>query len=169
MPDRRLRIPGRLFGGRIRTSTVALIAAFIGLVWLDQVYEPPPPEPVQQWVPPGFVPNPDYTWVPRTAVRRPPTTESEPTTTTTTTTTPPADTPTTTPPAVTTPEEPTTTVIDPDGPGLLPPTTVTETDRPDLGAPPTPWGPPTTTTAPAFGPGQQPQNQPPGAARPPGG
>ncbi len=96
-------------------------------------------------VPPGFVPDPEYTWVPRTQVQEwtrttTPTTTTVPTTTPTTTdtTVPPTTTTPTTPieptgptdtpvpgqqtpaPAEVTP--PTTTVVDPDGPnGLLPP------------------------------------------------
>jgi hypothetical protein len=64
--------PRYLPGGRVRTSTAGLIALFIALAWLQQTFTPepaPPPPPAnQQVVPPGFVPDPDYTWVPRTQV-----------------------------------------------------------------------------------------------------
>ena len=81
--------------GRFRVSTVVLIVAFIALFWVQQTFQPEPaPEaPVPAVVPPGFVPDPNYTWVPRTNVRRPKesettTTTTTPTTTTTETTTP---------------------------------------------------------------------------------
>lgn len=117
---------GRL--GRMRVSTVVLMVAFVALFWVNQTFEPPPVQPAEPTpgvVPPGFVPDPNYTWVPRTNVRRP----KEPpyTTTTTTTTTPTTTTPTTTSPT------PTTTVVDPDGLGPRQPTTET-------------LGPETTTT-----------------------
>lgn len=152
MVSARLRkIPSRLFGGRVRTSTVALIAAFVGLIWLEQTYEPPPPppEPVPQFVPPGFVPNPEYTWVPQTDVRRTTTTTPP---TETTTTTPTTTTPTTTSPG---PDQPPASVVDPDGPGPLAPTTVEQTDRPTPGEPPFPWAP--QTPSPVPGTDQQPQ------------
>lgn len=157
MADRKSRVPSHLFGGRVRTSTLALIAAFAAVLWLQQTYEPEPqPAPPEtQFVPPGFVPDPNYTWVPRTRVRQP-TTPPTTTTTTTTTTTPTTTTPTTTP-TPTSPIEgpaedtPTTTVVDPDGFGPLPPQT--QTVPPPPAGPPNPapfapdW-PPVTTTAP---------------------
>lgn len=127
--------------GRIRTSTVVLIIVFIALSWVQQEYrpqQPAPQSPDTQVVPPGFVPDPDYTWVPRTKVQAPrtttPTETPETTETTIPTTTTPTETPettettipgaptspTTTPP----PGAPRTTVIDPDGPGLIPPITL---------------------------------------------
>lgn len=125
--------PDYLFGGRVRTSTVGLLIVFIALFWVQQTFQPEPKPPAPVVVPPGFVPDPDYTWVPRTQVQAPPTTTRRPSTTRTTTptTTTPTET-TTTPPTSTTstPPLPTTTVIDPDGPGLLPPRTVTETPAP---------------------------------------
>lgn len=151
--------PRYLPGGRIRTSTAALVAAFIVLSWLHQTYEPKsqPPAPASQVVPPGFVPDPEYTWVPRTQVRVPTTSESPTTTTTTTTPTetttspsePTTTSPTTSPTSTTSPtagQAPaTTTVIDPDGPGPLPPLTL-------------PVFPPLApqTTAPAVPPGPGP-------------
>ncbi|MDY6870574.1 MAG: hypothetical protein SV966_08575 [Actinomycetota bacterium] len=139
--------PRYIPGGRIRTSTVGLIVAFVALFWLYQVYEPPirpPQKPAQQVVPPGFVPDPDYTWVPRTQVEAPVTTTSEPSPTSTTTTTPttPSLTETTTTPTSPTTTPPSATVVDPDGSGLLPPRTVTETPAPSPGPLPSPDLPP---------------------------
>lgn len=133
------RWPSYVFGGRMRTSTIGLIVAFFFTSWLYETYRPPPPEPAPatQVVPPGFVPDPEYTWVPRTNVEVPRTRYPTTTTTTTTTTTEPPTTTTTSPtdPTNTTsPGEtptssevtpPTTTVVDPDGPnGLIPPITL---------------------------------------------
>jgi hypothetical protein len=90
------RWPGYILGGRIRTSTLVLIIAFFLTWWTYNTYRPHPPPPVvPQVVPPGYVPDPNYTWVPRTRVQSP---TSETPTTTVTTTTPP-----TTPPTTTTP------------------------------------------------------------------
>jgi hypothetical protein len=123
--------------GRMRVSTVVLIVAFFALFWVYHTFEPKPAPtetPPTAVVPPGFVPDPNYTWVPRTYVRRP----KEPTTTTTTTTSP-TETTTTSPGDTTSPTSPTsttptTTVV----PGPLGPQTVT----------------PTTPPAPASGPAQ---------------
>ncbi|MGV0875382.1 hypothetical protein [Mycolicibacterium sp. XJ879] len=145
MAERKFRVPSRLLGGRLRTSTVVLIVAFAAAVWLQQTYEPAPepPPPSTQFVPPGFVPDPNYTWVPRTNVRR--TTEpSYPTTTTPTTTTP---TTTMTTPTSATETTPTTT-LDPDGPGPLSPQTDTAETAPETSPPTAPGEPPVTTTAP---------------------
>ena len=108
---------------------MVLIVVFIALFWVQQTFtpEPAPETPAPAVVPPGFVPDPNYTWVPRTNVRRPK--ESETTTTTATTTTTETTTPspgdTTTSPTSPTP---TTTVVDPDGPGgPLGPQTLTQT------------------------------------------
>jgi len=57
--------------GRMRVSTAVLIVAFIALFWVQQTFEPKPAAPAPAIVPPGFVPDPNYTWVPRTNVRRP--------------------------------------------------------------------------------------------------
>ena len=83
-----------LFGGRVRTSTVVLIVAFLALWWVYDTYRPAPASkpPTQQVVPPGFVPDPNYTWVPRTRVQEPtptPTTTTPPPRSAVTTTTPP--------------------------------------------------------------------------------
>ena len=59
-----------IFGGRVRTSTFVLIIAFLAVWWVYDTYRPEPPAkpPAPQVVPPGFVPDPNYTWVPRTRV-----------------------------------------------------------------------------------------------------
>ena len=112
--------PKRL--GRLRTSTVVLMVAFVALFWVQQAYRPATSPP--QVVPPGFVPDPDYTWVPRTNVA--PQTTSRTTPPTTTTTTEETTTETTTPETTTTSPRsattsPRTTVI---SPGMLPPITL---------------------------------------------
>ena len=93
--------PGYLFGGHVRTSTVVLVVAFVAVWW---VYDSnkhtqssaPTQVPAAQVVPPGYVPDPNYTWVPRSRLQQPPTRTWTPTTTTTTTTTTPPTTTTTT-------------------------------------------------------------------------
>jgi hypothetical protein len=122
-----------MFGGHVRTSTVVLVVAFLALWWVYDDHQQSTKAntkttqvPATQIVPPGFVPDPNYTWVPRTQVQAPPTTTETPTQTTTT---PPPPTTTTTPPP----------------PFGLPPIVL-----------PPPFGPPATTTAPAPGPGQTP-------------
>jgi hypothetical protein len=154
--------PGYIVNGRIRTSTAALVLAFFVVSWLHNTYAPTPPAPASQEtqvVPPGFVPDPEYTWVPRTNVEtRPRTTYSTPTTTSTTPET--TETETTSPSATTSPTtsgpSTATTVVDPDGFGPLPPTTVTQTQEPSPGLPvPNRSGTSTTTTTtvlPGFGP-----------------
>ena len=123
--------------GRMRVSTIVLIVAFLALFWVYHNFEPRPaaPEaPPTAVVPPGFVPDPNYTWVPRTNVRRP----EEPVTTTTTT-------PTTTSPTSPTESTPTTTVV----PGPLGPQTITGTPTLTPTTPPAPAsGPALTTSAP---------------------
>jgi hypothetical protein len=150
--------PGYLFGGRVRTSTVVLLIAFFATWWIFETYQPAPAPPEQvpasDVVPPGFIPDPAYTWAPRTDVQqRPP----APTTTLPTT---PTTTPPTTPtsvgevPAAPTPgaaTEPTTT---PEGPtpggGVLPPPLPSEVPGPAVPTsppPPVPASPPTVPTA----------------------
>lgn len=151
--------PGYIVNGRIRTSTAALIVAFFVIAWVHSTYQPAPPAAVvpegAQVVPPGFMPDPEYTWVPRTNVEtRPRTTSSTPSTTTTTEATPTETTSQTETTSGTDTTVPTTsgpqiatTVVDPDGPGPLPPTTVTQTPATSPGAPvPNRSGTPTTTT-----------------------
>ncbi len=103
--DEERRWPQYVFGGRMRTSTVALILAFLAIWWVYDAYrpEPAPKPPAPQVVPPGFVPDPNYTWVPRTRVEMPaPTNTFVPTPTSTVPPTPPPPpppAPTTTSPA----------------------------------------------------------------------
>jgi hypothetical protein len=129
------RSPSHLFGGRVRTSTVALIVAFFAVWWLYGAYrtdnKPPPAKttPPAQVVPPGFVPDPDYTWVPRTQVQ-PQRPRVEPTPTSTPPPPPPPPPPTTTtpppivlptlpciPPFCTPPPQPSNTPLQPPQPG----------------------------------------------------
>lgn len=89
--DAERRWPGYLFGGRVRTSTVVLIVAFVLVAWVYQTYRPvPEPPAAPQVVPPGFIPDPDYTWVPRTRLQQPraTVTETRPPSTVTETVTP---------------------------------------------------------------------------------
>ena len=128
--------PGYMFGGRVRTSTVVLIIAFAALWWVydderDSTRSTPRQVPATQVVPPGFVPDPNYTWVPRTQVQETPTTV---TVTPTPTTTPPPPPTTTTPPP----------------PFGLPPIVL-----------PPPFGPPATTTPPGQAPTPAPAPAPP--------
>lgn len=139
------RWPGYLLGGRIRTSTVVLLLAFIGIWWVYETYEPPPAPPDQipatEVVPPGYVPDPAYTWVPRTYVQRP-TTTTTPTTTPTTPTTPTTtgpETPTTTTPSG--PETPMTTSEGPPSPGLPVPSTPETATAPPPASPAAPTPP----------------------------
>ena len=92
--------PQYLFGGHLRTSTLVLVIAFLAVWWVyddhQQSIKSNPKTtqvPATQIVPPGFVPDPNYTWVPRTRVQEP-----TPTATETPTTTPPPPTTTTTAP-----------------------------------------------------------------------
>jgi hypothetical protein len=132
--------------GRMRVSTVVLIVAFFALFWVYHNFEPRPaaPEaPPTAVVPPGFVPDPNYTWVPRTNVRRPK--ESLTTETTTPTTTSPTETTTTSPGETTSPTssaESTTTTTSP-GQTTSPTPTLTPTTTPAAGS-----GPALTTPAP---------------------
>ena len=62
--------PNYMFGGRLRTSTLVLIVAFFAVWWTYDTYRPAPTPPAApQVVPPGFVPDPAYTWVPRSRVQ----------------------------------------------------------------------------------------------------
>ena len=132
--------------GRIRVSTVVLIVAFVALFWVYHNFEPRPaaPEaPPTAVVPPGFVPDPNYTWVPRTNVRRPKetlTTETTPPTTTSST-----ETTTTSPGETTSPTSPTESTPTTTSPGVTtsPTPTLTPTTTPAAGS-----GPAQTTPAP---------------------
>ncbi|MDG3013100.1 hypothetical protein [Speluncibacter jeojiensis] len=100
------RVPPRLFGGRVRTSTVALVVAFLAVLELYLMVRPapvvqrPPVNGTARYVP--VVP------VPTTVEPAPTTTESAPTTTEPTATTSPTETPsaTTEPSPTTTPAPP---------------------------------------------------------------
>jgi hypothetical protein len=107
-----------LFGGRMRTSTLVLIVAFLAVWWLYDTYrpQPAPKPPAPQVVPPGFVPDPNYTWVPRSRLQQPPATPTF--TPTPTTTVPPS---TTVPPPVTTTTTAPPPFVLPTPPCLLPP------------------------------------------------
>jgi hypothetical protein len=116
------RWPSYILGGRIRTSTLVLIIAFFLTWWTYNTCRPHPPPPVvPQVVPPGYVPDPNYTWVPRTKVQSP--TSDTPTTTVPTTTPPTTPPPTTTtpPPLIQLPVLP-----PPFGPGTPTPTTTAQ-------------------------------------------
>ncbi|ORC03404.1 hypothetical protein B1T48_21365 [Mycobacterium persicum] len=133
------RTPSHLFGGRVRTSTVVLIIVFLAVWWTYDTYRPEPaPARPAQVVPPGFVPDPDYTWVPRDRVQPPVTTRVRPMPTTATTTPEPTTTTTTTSagpppppcllpppfcPATTTPSTPTPSQLPQPGPGPPPSST----------------------------------------------
>jgi hypothetical protein len=129
--------------GRARVSTVVLIVAFVALFWVYHNFEPrPAPEtPPTAVVPPGFVPDPNYTWVPRTNVRRPK--ETLTTETTTPTTTSPTETTTSPGETTTSPTSPTSTESSPTttSPGAT--TSPTPTLTPTTGS-----GPAQTTPAP---------------------
>ncbi len=132
--------PGYVFGGRMRTSTLVLVIAFIAVWWVyddhrEDTESTPTQVPATQVVPPGFVPDPNYTWVPRTRVQPPPTT------------TPKTSTPTPTP-------TPTTTTAPPLVPPLPPLPTL-----PTVVLPP-PFGPPATTASPPPGVAPAPPNAP---------
>jgi hypothetical protein len=125
--------PGYVFGGRLRTSTLVLVIAFSGFGWMFHNWEPstsvPQQVPASEVVPPGFIPDPAYTWAPRTDVqpRNPVTT----TTTTPTTPTSPTTTPTTPTTSVTVTPTPSSVPAEPGGPTSPPaPTSVEPTAPP---------------------------------------
>jgi hypothetical protein len=153
--------PAYILGGRLRTSTLVLIVAFLGVGWLYESYEPGPTTPAQipasEVVPPGFIPDPDYTWAPRTDVQRhtPTTTTPTPTTTPSTSTTTSSPDESTAPPApgvptpsaTTAPASPTPSPASP-APG---PVTPAPADRPAAQSPtvPVPAGGTTPTPEPS--------------------
>jgi cytoskeletal protein RodZ len=144
--DEERRWPDYLFGGHVRTSTLALIVAFLAVWWVQGIYrnaESPSNPPSTQWVPPGFVPDPNYTWVPRTRVEEPAPTSTAPETPTATTTTTTSSTPTTT---TTTPPPPFQL------PCLLPPQFCPPTASPTASSP---------AQQPLPGPGPSPSSVPP--------
>lgn len=131
--------PSYMFGGRIRTSTLLLILVFLAVWWVYDTYRPEaaPKPPAPQVVPPGFLPDPNYTWVPRSNVQ-------EPTATFTPTpisTVPPPPPPTTPVPTITTTTAPPPFQL-PQLPCLLPaplcPPTSTPTPSPPLPSQPRP-------------------------------
>lgn len=139
-PDHRW--PKYLPGGRFRTSTVTMVILFAGLAWVQQTYQPPtpPPTPETAVVPPGFVPDPQYTWVPRTDVR----TQESRETTTTTTTTPTSPTESTSPGETTTPTSPSESTS-------ATPTTTAGSGGSETSSPQTGTGGTSTTSAPVTG------------------
>ncbi|HEX7321876.1 MAG TPA: hypothetical protein VF299_02910 [Mycobacterium sp.] len=153
--------PGYLLSGRLRISTVVLVVAFGFVWWVYDAYRPESkPIPAPQVVPPGFVPDPNYTWVPRTRLQRPPETVTETVTPTPTTTEPEA----TAPPGA--PETP--------GPFLPPflfPPPPPENDAPPapgIGPPPVPGiGPPPPAPPPALAPPPPARSVAPGPTTPP--
>jgi hypothetical protein len=141
------RWPNYMFGGRMRTSTLVLIVVFLAVWWVYDVYrpEPAPKSPPAQVVPPGFVPDPDYTWVPRSKVQQPPPVTATPTPTTTTPPPPPP------PPLVTTTTPPPPFVL-PTPPCLLPPPFCPPSASPSPGLQlPQPGPGPSPTSAPPAG------------------
>ena len=142
--DAEHRWPKHMFGGRLRTSTFVLIVAFFAAWWVYDTYrtEPAPKPPAQQVVPPGFVPDPNYTWVPRSRVQAPPASVTD------------TPTPTSTPP-----------------PPPPPPVTTTTTTTPPFQLPqlpcvlPAPFCPPSSSPTPPQqpqpGPGPAPTSRPP--------
>ncbi|NLU81994.1 hypothetical protein [Rhodococcus sp. HNM0569] len=82
----RVKIPPRLFGGKVRTTTLALCVLWIGLYLLNGHFNPSEegsvqgPQPVSDVAPPPAT----TTTVPPPATTEPTTTETYPTTTTTT-------------------------------------------------------------------------------------
>ncbi|ORA83779.1 hypothetical protein K3U93_06975 [Mycobacterium malmoense] len=149
--DAERRWPSYILGGRVRTSTVVLIVAFLALWWVYDTYRPAPaPKPAApQVVPPGFVPDPNYTWVPRSRVQQPPATVTI--TATPTTTAPPTPTTAAPSPTPTTPPPP---FVPPTLPCLLPPPFC-----PPSASPTTPPTPPPQLPQP--GPGPAPASTPP--------
>jgi hypothetical protein len=139
--------PDYLFGGHVRTSTLVLIVVFLGLWWLYSAYRPDEPghggPPATQVVPPGFVPDPNYTWVPRSKLQQPPPSTVTVTSTPTTTVPPPSSPPVTT----TTPPPP---FVLPTPPCLLPPPFCPPSASPNPSPPqqPLPGPGPSPTSAP---------------------
>jgi cytoskeletal protein RodZ len=130
--DEERRWPGYLFGGHVRSSTLALILVLLPLWWVYDTYHTPEP-PATQFVPPGFVPDPNYTWAPKSLM--------QPTSSATVTTTP-----------TTTPETTTTTTtassLFPQLPCLLPPPACPQTTSSATSTPSVEPGPEPTTSAP---------------------
>lgn len=154
--------PKRLFG-RVRTSTAVLVILYGLVLWVYDTYrtDNKPDDsheaPVTAVVPPGFVPDPSYTWVPRTQVRQPTETWTPTTTTTTTTTTTP-------------PEPLPTTPVPPPHPAPFTLPCLIPALCPQTSAPPLPGQPPASAPAPGQPPvpGQPPAPAPtPAPGQPP--
>ncbi|MDI3314159.1 MAG: hypothetical protein QJR12_07720 [Mycobacterium sp.] len=119
--------PGYLFGGHVRTSTVMLILAFLAVWWVYDAYRPEtsPKSPAPPAVPPGYVPDPNYTWVPRSRLQQPPATVTVTETASATPVTTPPTTAATSPPlfppqVVPPPSGPTAPVTTSPAPGATP-------------------------------------------------
>lgn len=140
--DAERRWPQYAFGGRMRTSTLVLIIAFFAVWWTYDTYrpEPAPTPPARQMVPPGFVPDPNYTWVPRSRVQQPPATVTYTPTPTTTPPPPPPPVTTTTTPPFQPPRLPCVLPAPFCPPSTTPPTPTPEQPQPGPG--PTPTTPP---------------------------
>jgi hypothetical protein len=145
--------PDYMFGGHVRTSTLVLVIAFLAVWWVYDDHQQSTKSntkttqvPATQIVPPGFVPDPNYTWVPRTRVAEPlPTVSETPTPTTT-----PAPTPTTTTPTPPPPFTlPTIVLPPPFGPPATTPTSSPPGQAPPPGEAPPPGQAPTPAPAPA--------------------
>ncbi|MGO9929264.1 MAG: hypothetical protein ACLPLP_24960 [Mycobacterium sp.] len=147
--DTERRWPSYMFRGRMRTSTFVLIIAFLAVWWVYDTYRPQESThggpPATQVVPPGFVPDPNYTWVPRSRVQQPPATDTI--TPTPTTTASPSPTTVPPPPVTTTPPPP---FVLPTPPCLLPPPFCPPSASPTPSAPqqPQPGPGPVPTPAP---------------------
>lgn len=139
--DAEHRWPNYVFGGRMRTSTLVLIIAFFLVWWTYDTYRPAPAPkpPAQQVVPPGFVPDPNYTWVPRSRVQQPPATVTYTPTPTSTPPPPPAPvtTTTTTTPPFQMPQLPCILPAPFCPPSTSPPTPTPEQPQPGPGPTPT--------------------------------
>ena len=140
--DAEHRWPNYVFRGRMRTSTFVLIIAFVVVWWVYDTYrpEPAPEPPAQQVVPPGFVPDPNYTWVPRSRIQQPPATVTFTPTPTSTPSPPPPPPPvttTTTTPPFQLPQLPCVLPAPFCPPSTTPPTPVPQQPQPGPGPAPT--------------------------------
>jgi hypothetical protein len=143
--DQERHWPGYVLGGRVRTSTLVLIVAFFALLWVYVSHQegtssskvttvvPPPPKGYVHDTKNTdvYVPDPNYTMVPRTTSEQPP----------------PPTTPTTTPPVITTTTPPFVLPTLPCIPPFCTPSTTPTT--PPLQQPSPGLGPAPTSTPPA--------------------
>jgi len=140
-PSKESRIwPRFMLWGKVRTSTVVLMVAFAGFWWIYENYRPTndAPPPATQVVPPGFIPDPSYTWVPRTDV------QSNPTSTA------PTITSETTSPELTTSPAPTSSETSSSSPTSPTSPTTTPSSASPAPATSTTAAPPSTPTAPTV-------------------